>query len=64
MRSKKSTFRVQQVHFLGAPHLPKIDPGYGPVLGHDLHPFILNIAQDSGSLRHYRQNLYSWCHLP
>ena len=27
--SKKSTIWGQKVHSLGAPHLPKIDPGYG-----------------------------------
>ena len=32
MRSKKSTFRVQKVHFWGVLHLPTIDPGYGPAI--------------------------------
>ena len=36
MRFKKSTFWVQKVHFWGVPHLPKMDPGYGPEY---LHPF-------------------------
>ena len=31
MRFKKSTCRVQKVHFLGGPTTPKIDPGYRPV---------------------------------
>ena len=31
MRFKKFTFGVQRVHFEGALHLPKIDPGYSPV---------------------------------
>ena len=37
VRFKKSTFWVQKVHFLGVPHPPKIDPGYGPAnTGHRL----------------------------
>ena len=31
VRFKKSTFWVQNVHYFGVPHHPKIDPGYGPV---------------------------------
>ena len=30
VRFKKSTFGVQKVHLLVVPHLPKINPGYGP----------------------------------
>ena len=29
-RFKNSTFWVRKVHFCEVPHLPKIDPGYGP----------------------------------
>ena len=32
VRFKKSTIWVQKVHFLGVPHLLRIDPGYGPAL--------------------------------
>ena len=30
MRFKKYTLWIQKVQFLGFPHFPKIDPGYGP----------------------------------
>ena len=35
MKSKKSTSRVQKVHFLGGPHLPKIDSGQRPACSTD-----------------------------
>ena len=34
VRFKKITFLVQNVHFLGVPQLPKIDPGYRPAPKH------------------------------